>query len=175
MAEIYWVESFPGRRVAILARPRGGEALEDDARELKAKGVDIVVSLLTADEEGELGLGGEGRALEAQGIKFISFPIEDCGTPASMSKARALIAVLVASMKAGQAIGFHCRAGIGRSPMMAASVLVASGIPFERALKELSAARGWPVPETTEQVKWVESQAGSPNPPRRGLRPPRSP
>lgn len=175
MPEIYRVEAAPGRRVAVIERPRGGEWLEDEARDLKAKGIDIVVSLLTPDEEHDLELGGEKGAVEAQGMKYISFPIEDCGTPASMSQARALIAVLVAAMKAGQLTGIHCRAGIGRSPMIAASVLVASGMPLERALRSLSEARGWPVPETAEQRKWVASQAGSPDPRRGGLRPPRSP
>jgi len=175
MPETYWVDAAPGCRVAILERPRGDAWLEDEVLELKGKGVDIVVSLLTADEEQELGLEGEKDAVEARGMMYISFPIEDCGTPDSMSRARALIAVLVASMKAGKGIGVHCRAGIGRSPMIAAAVLVASGMPLERALGSLSKARGWPVPETPEQRKWVEKQAGSPNPRKGGLRPPRAP
>jgi protein-tyrosine phosphatase len=161
MPEIYWVDAALGCRIAILERPRGGEWLKDEARDLKARGVDVVVSLLTPEEEDELGLGGEKEAVEAQGLKYISFPIEDCGTPASMSQARALIAGLAASMKAGKAIGLHCRAGIGRSPMIAAAVMSASGIPVDRALKALSEARGWSVPETGDQRKWVERQAAS--------------
>lgn len=156
MQEIYWVDASLGCRVAILARPRGGEWLKGEARELKANGVDIVVSLLTPDEERELDLEGEKDAMEAQGMKYFSFPIEDCGTPASMSEAQALIGGLVKAMKAGKAIGFHCRAGIGRSPMIAAAVLAASGIPVDRVLKALSEARGWPVPETDDQRRWIE-------------------
>jgi len=156
MPEIYWVDDALGFRVAILARPRGGSWLADEARELKANGVDIVVSFLTPDEERELALEGEREAMEAQGMKYISFPIEDCGTPASMSGAQALIGELLKEMKSGKAMGYHCRASIGRSPMIAAAVLAASGIPVDRALMALSEARGWQVPETDDQRRWID-------------------
>ena len=156
MAEIYWVDATLGCRVAILARPRGGPWLADEARELKANGVDIVVSLLTPGEERELGLEGEKDAMEAQGMRFFSFPIEDCGTPASMSGAQALIGELLKELKSGKAMGFHCRASIGRSPMIAAAVLAASGIPADHALMALSEARGWRVPETDDQRRWID-------------------
>ena len=44
--------SWPGRLV-ILARPRGGDWLEDEVRNWAELGLDAVVSLLTADETAE--------------------------------------------------------------------------------------------------------------------------
>ncbi len=49
----------------------------------------------------------------------------------------------------------HCRAGIGRSGMLAACVLVKAGLDPEAALQRVSEARGCPVPDTEEQRAWV--------------------
>jgi len=158
MPDVYWIEPALGR-VAILERPQGGAWMEDEARDLESKEVNGVVSLLTLEENEELELAGEKEALESRGLRFYSFPIPDGGTPGSESEAQALIARLAGLVKAGVSLGFHCRAGIGRSPMMAAAVLVASGVPLDRALKAIAVARGWPVPETEEQLGWLKTFA----------------
>ncbi len=155
MSEVYWVDPALGR-VAILERPRGGEWIEDEARDLKSQGVDVVVTLLTPEEVEELELQGEREALQSRGIRFFSLPIPDGGTPESIIDARDLIASLAGLLKTGKSLGFHCRAGIGRSPMMAGAVLVESGVPLGEALRALSEARGWPVPETPEQLGWLQ-------------------
>lgn len=160
MSEIFWVDA-PFGRLAVLARPRGGDRLEDEVSEWKAQGIDRVVSLLPAEEERELRIQGEKKAVEAAGMSFISFPIIDGGTPSSMSEGRVLIARLVDALKAGESVGVHCRAGIGRSPMIAAAILAASGVSLQTALIELSQARGLPVPETEEQLGWLQEFAGS--------------
>lgn len=158
MPDVYWVDPSLGR-VAILERPRGGEWIEDEARDLESKDVHGVVTLLTPEEIEELELQGEREALESRGLRFYSLPIPDGGTPPSESEARLLITKLAGLVKAGVSLGFHCRAGIGRSPMMAAAVLVASGVPLDRALKAIAVARGWPVPETQEQIGWLKEFA----------------
>jgi len=52
---------------------------------------------------------------------------------------------------------FHCRAGIGRSGMMTASVLLHQGLTVREAFARISAARGLIVPDTPGQLEWVES------------------
>ena len=54
-------------QLAIVARPRGNEWLEDEVRSWRESGVDVIVSLLTSDENTELGLTEEGKTVENQG------------------------------------------------------------------------------------------------------------
>jgi protein-tyrosine phosphatase len=56
----------------------------------------------------------------------------------------------------GKKVLIHCRQGIGRSGMIAACLLIDSGVPVEEALQTLSSKRGLPVPETEEQRRWLE-------------------
>ena len=55
----------------------------------------------------------------------------------------------------GRGIGIHCRQGIGKSALIAACLLVLSGIALEVAFRRVSAARGCSVPETSEQQQSV--------------------
>src|SRR5712692_4640105 len=145
---------WPGQ-LAIVPRPRGGEWLEDEVRFWKAASFDVVVSLLTKDELDEFDLGAEADLISAHGLQFCEFPIPDLGVPKSMATARELIHKLRDELEAGKKIAIHCRQGIGRSGLIAASVLVVSGVEPEFAIRRVSAARGLPVPETPEQRDWV--------------------
>jgi protein-tyrosine phosphatase len=55
----------------------------------------------------------------------------------------------------------HCRAGIGRSGLVAACLLVMKGVSPEEAVKKVSAARGVSVPETKEQRNWIDQYAAT--------------
>jgi protein-tyrosine phosphatase len=55
----------------------------------------------------------------------------------------------------GEKVTVHCRQGIGRSALIAASLLVASGVDPKRAFERVAAARGSSVPDTAEQEQWV--------------------
>jgi len=142
-------------QLAIVPRPRGGEWLEDEVRAWKDDGFDLVVSLLTGDELRELDLTREAELSRAHGLQFCEFPIPDLGVPYSLAAAQELIDKLNASLAAGKKVAIHCRQGIGRSGLIAASLLAVSGVDPETAFREVSAARGLPVPETSEQRDWV--------------------
>ena len=63
--ELHWVEAPSFGRLAIAARPRGGDWLEDEIREWRDSGVDHVVSLLTPPEANDLDtIGSRGLVLE---------------------------------------------------------------------------------------------------------------
>ncbi len=72
--------------VALAARPRGGDWLEDDIRDWKRAGIQSILSLLTPDENQELGLKRNGREVQRQGLEFFSFPIPDLQVPGSEAK-----------------------------------------------------------------------------------------
>lgn len=64
---------------------------------------------------------------------------------------------LARAIEAGSVIGVHCRAGIGRSAIIAASILMALGQTADAALKLITEARGVSVPDTFEQREWIRS------------------
>ena len=140
--------------LAIIPRPRGGDWLEDEVRGLQ-NAFDIVVSLLMDEEAKELGLTDEAELIQEQDLQFRSYPIPDLGVPYSRESAREFLVDLHRELLAGKKIAVHCRGSIGRSGLVASSMLVLSGVEPTKAFREVSAARGVASPETTEQRDWV--------------------
>jgi protein-tyrosine phosphatase len=152
----YWVTGpWPGR-LALLARPRGGDWLDDEVKAWAQSGLDVILSLLSQDEAVELGLVREADVCRNYSLEFAAFPIPDRGVPVSRDATLVLVRRLEARVADGKAVGMHCRQGIGRSPLAAACLLVASGLTPVEAFERVARARGLSVPETTEQRAWVE-------------------
>jgi protein-tyrosine phosphatase len=152
--DYYEVEGPWLGRLAIVARPRGGDWLADEAAAWRRAGVGVVVSLLTSDEATELGVADEGPAVRAAGMEFIPFPIPDRGVPEAAAAA-SLFASLAAGLAAGKTVAVHCRQGIGRSALIAAGLLIRAGLGADAAVARVAAARGLPVPETADQRRWL--------------------
>lgn len=158
-AEIYWTkESLPGR-IALGARPRGGEWLEDEVSAWAEAGIDVIVSLLTKDEIISFGLEREGEICESKGLSFFSFPVIDRSVPASRQVLLEFLNKLKLLLLKGKNIGFHCRQSIGRAPLLAAALMILFGVEPDSAYRQLSEARGFQVPETEEQRTWTEDFA----------------
>lgn len=155
MSRLHWIEIRAAGRIAIMARPRADEWLETEVNAWKNSGVDVVVSLLENEEVSELGLQREAELCRCNGIDFISFPIPDRGLPESRQDASRIAHALAADLQNGRSIAIHCRAGIGRSSVIAACAMICSGIEAEQALAQIRAARGLIVPDTDEQRDWV--------------------
>jgi len=157
--KLYWVDGpWPGK-LALAARPRGDDWLEDEIAGWQREGVDTVFSLLTSQEEEDLGLSNEARHIKARGMQFVSFPILDREVPGSDTKAAAVLEKLDADLLSGRNVVVHCRQGIGRTGLMAAGLLVMKGLTPEAAVKSLGAARGIPIPETAAQRRWIDHYA----------------
>jgi protein-tyrosine phosphatase len=160
-AQLYWLPAQWAGKLALAARPRGGDWLEDEIRSWRASSVDTVVSLLTPEEETELSLLAEAANVRTAGMEFISFPIPDRDVPGSQPEFARLITALQLRLTAGKSVLVHCRQGIGRTATVAAGLLIASGQEPEQAFGAIEAARGIPVPETGQQRVWVEAYAAS--------------
>lgn len=157
--ELHWVDGpWPGR-LAMAARPRGGDWLDDEMSEWRRAGIDTVVSLLTAEEEQDLDLENEAREVKARGMKFISLPIPDRQVPRSESEVAAALEKLDADLSSRKNVVVHCRQGIGRTGLVGACLLVTKGLSPGAAVESLSAARGLRVPETDEQRRWIDHYA----------------
>jgi protein-tyrosine phosphatase len=122
---------------------------------LQQQGVNLLVSLLTPEETAELNLQEEPALCAAAEIRFLSFPIPDCAVPESGVAFLKFATELNKLYGEGRNIVIHYRAGIGRASLMAGSVLALQGCAAEDAFKTIAAARGCPVPDTSEQSEWL--------------------
>jgi len=135
-----------------MARPRAGDWLEDEIDHWKHSGVEIVISLLERHEVDDLELGSEAALCDRSGIQFLSFPIPDRGLPEDVGSATRLAKEIATT---GKTTAIHCRAGIGRSSLMAAAVLISAGVRADEALLAIEKARGLPIPDTEAQRDWI--------------------
>lgn len=152
-AKTYIIPGFEPGHLRISPRPDAAN-LAGAMRDLRADGVDVVVSLLEPAEAEALGLSGQDAACANAGITFLSNPIRDFGLP-DRDTLLHLVCTLDRHMTNGSNVLVHCHAGIGRSGMTACALLVARGLPPQDALDTVSLARGQPVPDTPQQRQFV--------------------
>src|ERR1700722_5692319 len=113
--DLFWIRGPWRGRLVVASRPRGGDWLGDEAAGWRRAGIDVVVSLLEADEAVQLSLAQEGEVARLNGIDFISFPIPDRGVPASLPPTLSLLAAIAGALDNGKNVAIHCRQGVGRS------------------------------------------------------------
>jgi ADP-ribosylglycohydrolase len=152
----YWV--LPGR---LLAGEHPAGATPPLTRErlsrLLAAGVTCFVDLT---HPGEAVPYEEGLPVE---IDVLRKPIPDHGIPAEPGHMAETLMCLRQALRDGGIVYLHCRAGIGRTAMVAGCLLVEHGLPGEQALAELNRlwqqsprAEQWPlIPETEAQADYV--------------------
>ncbi|WP_037764061.1 protein-tyrosine phosphatase family protein [Streptomyces sp. 142MFCol3.1] len=161
----------PGR-LSTMARPRDHGHLAGDMAALRRTGVDIVVCALPDAERTELGLTDEPHHAEAAGLRFVALPIPDFTVPSVLS-VLPVLRELVESLQSGAHVVVHCRCAIGRSSLIAVSLMVLEGTAPEAAWTAVERARGASVPDTEEQRGWtlefhrLVSPGGAPRAPKR--------
>jgi ADP-ribosylglycohydrolase len=157
----YWLE--PGR---ILAgeHPWGGSdaATRSRVRQLIEAGIDCFIDLT---EEGELGSYEHFLAAPpgAREILYLRKPIRDHGVPESREAMREILDALAQAIAENRRVYLHCRAGIGRTNIVAGCWIAERCGAGEDALERLNRqwrdsprAGSWPsVPETEEQGEFV--------------------
>ena len=155
MPSPFWIPTDTPGRLAIIARPRGGDWLPDEVAAWKRMGIHTVASLLTPDEEFGLELSEESGECSRAGLAYLAYAVEDRGLPSDEFVFAETSSVLAAEIAKGRSVGIHCRQGIGRSGLLAIGILVSLGVSIPDAIRRVSAARGRPVPETPEQLEWI--------------------
>lgn len=152
---LYWIGEPFARRLAVSARPEGWELIEESAQGWRDAGLDVIVSMLEHDEAADLGLASQEQACRAAGLDYINCPVPDHGTPEDEGAVLSAVDLALAHLDQGRRLAAHCFAGIGRSPLFVACVLVRHGIGAETAWQSLNAARGLRLPDTQAQRRWV--------------------
>ena len=151
-ARVYWVDAPAIGRLGVVSRPRSASAFA----ELKSQGIDVLVSLLEHGEAEDVGLADEAAHCERAGIAFIQLPITDHGIPSAVEPVALVVSDLVRRVARGQGVGAHCYAGLGRSPLLIAAVLIAHGMSAPDACDLITQARGHSVPERDTQARWLD-------------------
>jgi ADP-ribosylglycohydrolase len=157
----YWV--LPGRLLAG-EYPGGGspEATRERLGRLMTLGIDAFIDLT---QPGELS-PYEGSL--PKGVLYQRKPIRDHGLPAEPARMGEILDALAAALEAGRTVYLHCRAGIGRTGMVAGCLLaergrisgVAALAELNRLWKHSARAALWPsVPETEQQADYVRDWA----------------
>jgi len=141
-----------------MARPRGDDWLIDEIANLKKQNVGLLVSLLEKEEINELGLRQQEVVCKSNSIEFINFPIADRDIPKTTDKIDWLIIYLTNKLQDGIAVVIHCRMGIGRSSIIAASVLLQTGLKADKIIEDISKIRGLKVPDTERQLQWLKTR-----------------
>ncbi len=153
--DIYTVTEIGRGFLAVMAKPVAGEWIDDEFLGIARFGIKCLVSLLESHEIRDLGLSKAPMLCELNGVDYINFPIPDRGVPALSPKIYGLIEGIHQRIHRGENTVIHCRAGIGRTGLLAASILVKDGYSPVEAFALVSKARGVQVPDTQEQYDWV--------------------
>ncbi len=145
---------FTWVKKGILAgTPRPGivQDIDYDLEALKRVGIKTLVSLTTKPVEPEL--------LKQHGMEGIHMPIKDMHAPGIEETAQ-MCRHVSGLMAQGQAVAYHCRAGLGRTGTMLASHLIMEG---KSALDALEFVRRFESKwvQSEEQVKFLERFAES--------------
>lgn len=120
------------------------------------------MSMLTEDEENELGLTNEAAECGAAGMRFVNVVIADRSVPQDRGLFLRMVERLAELVREGHHVAVHCRASIGRSSLLAASLLVRLGWDANAAFDAIQIARGCQVPDTPEQRRWVTANIQRP-------------
>ncbi len=153
--DIYKIELIGSGSLSVMAKPVSGEWIEDEFSRIAEWGIDRIVSLLENREAIEVGLGDEAKITQKYGMDFINYPIPDRGLPKSIQDYLEFTRQLYHEAAGGLNTVVHCRAGIGRTGIIAAGVLLHCGYEPQEAFMHISKNRGVTVPDTDEQIDWV--------------------
>jgi protein-tyrosine phosphatase len=146
----------PGRRDRLSLNGAWARDLEADLDVVRAWEPAMVVTLVEEHEFRGLGVPTFRAALLERGLDWRHLPIPDAGVPdAAFEDAWERVGAEVRSaLRGGGRVLLHCRAGLGRTGMIAARVLVELGMVPSEAIRAVRAARPGTI-ETREQERHV--------------------
>jgi len=155
-AGVIGLSACPGVRLDSPKRGSQPRHLKRDIAGFQEWGATGIVTLNQEEELHGLGLGDLGHQLMEAGFSWRHLPIEDMNVPEPEFEDTWQIESqqICASLAAGERIVIHCLAGLGRTGMIAARLLVDMGMGPERAIIEVRRVRARAI-QTTAQADYV--------------------
>jgi ADP-ribosyl-[dinitrogen reductase] hydrolase len=157
----HWIEP---ERLLAGEHPVGGnaEATRKRLRRIVDAGIDCFIDL-TEPEEFPSYEPVLARLKTSRAIRYLRKPIRDHGVPESGAHMQEILDALDGALAEGRVVYLHCRAGIGRTNLVAGCWFASRPGGGAAALERLNRrwrdnerSRTWPkVPETDEQAEYV--------------------
>ena len=146
----------PGRRGLDSGGRQWARVLDADLQSIQAWGASAVLSLVEPHEFARLGLPDFAQSIARTPLQWLKVPITDMATPghASLAAWRAQGPALLQALNSGQRVLVHCAAGLGRTGMLVAKLLVLHGVSADEAIAQVRKARPGTI-ETEAQADWV--------------------
>ena len=147
-------------RLLLHSMPGRFESLERVWHQIKSEAVGAIVCL-TEEYEIRAKSAAYADALESDSVPctVLPFQIREGGIPKDREAFWALANDLARRLRAGEALLIHCAGGVGRTAMLAVSILLALGEPLAEA--ENAVSRAGSIVETMPQIQmlsWCASQ-----------------
>ena len=146
----------PGRRGVDGAGRQWARALDADLQTIQTWGASTVLSLIEPHEFARLGVPDFAQAIARTPLQWLPVPITDMATPgaATLAAWRTQGPALLQALNEGQRVLVHCAAGLGRTGMLVAKLLVLNGVRADEAIAQVRRARPGTI-ETEAQADWV--------------------
>lgn len=148
----------PGKKQASAMSGSWDRDLGVDLDVVRAWGATAVLTLLEEQEIAELGVEAMGREVAARGMAWHHLPIRDVSVPTATFEAAYDLASpdIHRRLANGEKVLVHCKGGLGRAGMVAARLLVETGVSPEDAIERVRAARPKAI-ETKGQERYVRA------------------
>lgn len=142
--------------LAISPMPGNDGDYEGDLEHITAWAPAIVISLTTPVEMFVATTQDLGHRLQDRGTRWLHLPIEDLQAPSAefMSDWIKASEAIRRALVGGGRVLLHCKAGCGRSGMVALRLMIEMGEAPDEALARLRAVRPCAI-ETSEQMDWA--------------------
>lgn len=164
---ITWLEhrAFPG--MIGMSRFPGlrDRSLEEELALIRQSGATTLVTLNDARELRRADASDLGEEAEYAGLVWHHLPIRDFGVPglAFEAKWREVGPDLRARLRAGERIVIHCYAGLGRTGLLAARLLIELGEPPERAIRLVREVRPRAIQTIEQEAYLLDLRPDDPN------------